>query len=340
VGQRTDVPDLVGETVPDLLLLNDDDLTYAKVRLDDRSVATLADHLSSIVDPLARNLCWAATWDMVRDGELATRRYVDLVLAHAPAETDDATLARLLGQADTAVDVYGDPANRSSARAALAAAARTGLAAAEPGTDRQLIWARHFQSVADSSEDLAYARALLDGSEEVPGLSVDTDLRWQIVMTLASVGADDGGALIDAELERDPTDIGERRAASAHASRPSADAKAAAWSAVVEENDLPLAKRRAIAGGFAVVGQDELLAPYVEPYFANVGRFWEERTRDEALSIIRGLFPGTLIGPDVIDATAGVLADDRLPGPVRRILLEGKDGMERAMRARAADQSA
>ena len=121
---------------------------------------------------------------MVRDAELATRRYVDLVLAHAPAETDDSTLARLLGQADTAVDVYGDPANRPAARAALAAAARTGLAAAEPGTDRQLIWARHFMSVADSAEDdVAYARALLDGTEEVPGLAIDTDLRWQIVMT-------------------------------------------------------------------------------------------------------------------------------------------------------------
>ncbi|HEV2758611.1 MAG TPA: aminopeptidase N [Acidimicrobiales bacterium] len=340
VGERTEVPELSGEAVPDLLLLNDDDLTYAKVRLDDRSVATLADHLSRIVDPLARNLCWAATWDMVRDAELPTRRYVDLVLAHAPAENDDSTLARLLGQADVAVDVYGDPANHAAARAALAAAARTGLAAAEPGTDRQLIWARHFQSVAGSTEDLAYARGLLDGTQEVPGLAVDTDLRWQIVMTLASLGADDDGALIEAELERDPTDIGERRAASARASRPTAEAKAAAWSRLVDEKDLPLATLRAVAGGFGVHGQDELLAAYVEPYFGNVARFWEERTRDEALSLIGGLYPRTLIGQNVLDATDAVLADDALPGPVRRILLEGRDGMARALRARAADRPA
>ncbi|MGI8807861.1 MAG: aminopeptidase N [Acidimicrobiales bacterium] len=340
VGERTEVPELTGETVPDLLLLNDDDLTYAKVRLDNRSVATLADHLSRIVDPLARNVCWGGTWDMVRDGELPTRRYVALVLAHAPAETDESTLARLVGQADSAVDVYGDPANRPAARAALAAAARAGLAAAEAGSDRQLIWARHFQSVADSPEDLAYARALLDGTEEVPGLAVDTDLRWQIVMTLASLGADDDGALIDAELERDPTDIGERRAASARASRPTPEAKAAAWSRLVEDRDLPLATLRALAGGFGVHGQDALLAPYVEPYFANVARFWEERTRDEALSLIRGLYPGTLIGQDVVDATDRLLADEALPGPVRRILLEGKDSMARALRARAADAPA
>ncbi len=337
VGERTEVAELVGEAVPDLMLLNDDDLSYAKVRLDPRSVSTLAEHLSRIVDPLARNLCWAATWDMVRDGELPTRQYVDLVLAHAPAETDESTLARLLGQVDSAVDVYGDQANRAAARAALAVAARTGLAAAEPGTDRQLIWARHFQSVADSPADLAYARGLLDGTEDVAGLAVDTDLRWQIVMTLASIGADDDGALIDAELERDPTDIGERRAASSRASRPTADAKATAWAALVDNPDQPLAMLRATAGGFGAYGQDDLLTPYVQPYFANVARFWEERTRDEALSLIRGLYPSTLIGHDVVDATDRVLADDTLPGPVRRILLEGKDGMARALRARAAD---
>jgi len=337
VGERTEVAELSGETVPDLLLLNDDDLTYAKVRLDERSVATLADHLSAIVDPLARTLCWAATWDMVRDAELATRRYVALVLAHAPAEADDSALSRLLGQAASAVDVYGAPANRAAAHASLAAAARTGMEAAEPGSDRQLIWARHLFSVGQAPEDLAYARAVLDGTEEVAGLAVDTDLRWQIVMALAAEGADDGGALIEAELERDPTDIGRRRAASARASRPAKEAKAEAWTRLVEDKDLPLATLRAIAGGFHVTGQDELLAPYVEPYFAGIARFWEERTRDEALSLIRGLFPSTLIGQEVLDATDRALADEALAGPVRRILLEAQDSMVRALRARAAD---
>ena len=339
VGARTAVPELAGVAVPDLLLLNDDDLAYTKIRLDERSLTTLAEHLGAIGDPLARNLCWAATWDMLRDAELPTRRYVDLVLANAPAEDDDSTLARLLGQAATAVDVYGDPGNRAAARATLAAAARTGLAGAEPGTDRQLIWARHFLSVAEDSAELAYARALLDGTEEVPGLVVDTDLRWQIVMTLASAGADDEGALIETELARDPTDIGRRRAASARASRPTSEAKAQAWTTLLDEADLPLATLRAVAGGFHQTGQDDLLEPYVEPYFANLGRFWTERTRDEALSLARGLFPGTLIGSRVVEAADAALADENLPGPFRRILLEAKDGMERAIRARAADSA-
>jgi aminopeptidase N len=337
VGERTEVAELVGETVPDLLLLNDDDLTYAKVRLDERSMATVVSHIAGFDSSLSRALCWAAAWDMVRDAELATRRYVDLVMTHAPAESDDSALARLLGQAASAIDVYGDPARRHAGRSALAAAARTGLEAAGPGTDRQLIWARHLISVADSAEDHAYLRALLDGTEEVPGLAVDTDLRWQIVMSLAADAADDDGALIEAELERDPTDIGQRRAASARASRPSAEAKADAWSRLTGQTDLPLAMLRATAGGFGVIGQEEFLAPYVEPYFSSIATFWADRTRDEALSLIRGLYPSALIGQEVLDATDRALADDTLPGPVRRILLESQDSMARAMRGRAAD---
>src|SRR5205085_11989348 len=164
-----------------------------------------------------------------REAELPTRRFVDLVLAHAAGEADDSTLARLLGQANSAVDAYGDPANRPAALAALAALARSQLDLAEPGSDRQLIWVRHLLAVGESPADLDFARGLLEGTVVVPQLKIDTDLRWQIVGTLAAAGADGSEAVIEAELERDPTDIGQRRAAAARASRPTAEAKAAAW---------------------------------------------------------------------------------------------------------------
>ncbi|MGH9225957.1 MAG: aminopeptidase N [Acidimicrobiales bacterium] len=336
VGARTEVGELVGEHQPDLLLLNDDDLTYAKIRLDERSLDTLAGYLGRIVDPLARTLVWAAAWDMVRDAELPTRRYLDLVLAHAPGEEDDSTLQRLLGQARTAVDVYGDPDNRPAARARLATLARLGLDGAEPDSDRQLIWARAVLGTIDAHDDLAWARGLLDGTEVVEGLTVDTDLRWEIVGVLASHGEDDEGALIDAEKERDPTDIGERRAAAARSSRPAAEANAEAWRRLTEE-PLHLAMMRATAGGLAQWGQEELVRPYVEPYFASIRQWWAERPREEALSLINGLFPGTLVEPELVAATDAALADENLAGPVYRILIEGKDGVERALRARAAD---
>ncbi|HEX2192093.1 MAG TPA: aminopeptidase N, partial [Acidimicrobiales bacterium] len=172
VGARTEVPQLRGRAQADLLLVNDGDLAYAKVRLDDRSLATLHEHLARIRDPLARTLCWTATWDMVRDAELATRRFVDLVRTHAADEEDDSVLGRLLGQAARAVDVFGAPANRPPSRASLAAGAWEQLSRAEPGSDRQLLWARHWLACIDRPSDLARARAILDGTEQVPGLAV------------------------------------------------------------------------------------------------------------------------------------------------------------------------
>jgi aminopeptidase N len=338
VGPRTEVPELAGRAQPDLLLLNDDDLTYAKIRLDDRSLAALAAHLGRVVDPLARTLCWAAAWDMLRDAELPTRRFVELVRNHAAGEEDDSVLARLLNQAVAAVDLYGDPSNRASARAALAGDARAALDAAEPGSDRQLIWARHWLTTIDDPEGLARARALLDEEEEVPGLAVDTELRWSLVGTLASHGADGGGDLIEAELQRDPTDIGQRRAATRRASRPTAEAKADAW-ARLHSGELSVAFIRAIAGGFADFGQEELVRPYLDPYFAELAELWETRHREEALSLIEGLFPATLVDEATVAAVDQALAGD-LAGPVRRILLEGKDRLERALRARAADRAA
>ena len=337
VGPSTEVPELVRRAQPDLLLLNDDDLTYAKVRLDERSLATLHAHLSRVADPLARSLCWGATWDMVRDAELATRRFVELVLEHAAGEEDDAVLSRLLGQAAASFDAYGDPANRRPGRARLAAAASDQLAAAEPGSDRQLIWARHWLSTLDGADELARARAVLDGEVEVPGLEVDTELRWDIVGVLASHGADDGGALVEAELARDPTDMGQRRAAADRASRPALEAKADAWERL-HSGGLSLAFVRAVVSGFAPFGQEELVRPYVEPYFAELARVWEERPREEALTLIDGLYPGTLVEPATVAATEEALADEDLPGLVRRILVEGKDRVERALRARAADR--
>jgi aminopeptidase N len=337
VGERTPVAELEGERQPDLLLLNDDDLTYAKVRLDARSLDTLAGYLGRVLDSLARTMCWSSAWDMVRDAELPARRYLSLVVSHAPLEDDDSTLQRLLGQALAAVDAYGDPGNRSAARAQLAAAAKVGLEGAEAGSDRQLVWARTLLGAADSEEDLGWARGLLDGSVEVEGLKVDTDLRWDIVGMLAAHGADDHGVLIDAEVQRDPTDIGQRRGASAHAARPSAEAKAQAWRRLTEE-ELSVAMMRAIAGGFSQWCQDDLLSPYVEPYFASLTEWWEERHREEALALAGGLFPRPLVDPATVATTDGALANGSLPGPIRRILAEGKDGLERALRARAADR--
>ncbi|MGH8896984.1 MAG: aminopeptidase N [Egibacteraceae bacterium] len=336
VGARTEVPELVGEAVPDLLLLNDDDLAYVKVRLDTRSIDTLTERLGRLDPPLARALCWGALWDMTRDAELAARRWVRLVADHAEAEDDVGVLQTLLRQARGAIDRFGDPANRPRARTRLVGAAREALDRAKPGSDEQLIWAR---CLISTSADPGFARGLLDGSLVVDGLVVDTDLRWLIVTQLASVGAPED--VIESELKRDPTDIGIRSAWAARASRPNADAKAAAWSAALgegEDPDLPLATKRAILGGFWQPDQEALLADYAERRWVEaLERLWAEHSVDEALDLTGVLYPFIFVARAVVDAADRALASDSLPPPGRRCVTEGRDDTLRALRARAAD---
>ncbi|MGH2704953.1 MAG: aminopeptidase N [Actinomycetota bacterium] len=338
VGLRTPIHELEGEPVPGLLLPNDDDLSYAKIRLDGRSLATLATGLARLEDPLARALCWGAAWDMLRDAEIPARRYVALVLANVDGETEVHGLQTLLQQASSAVQAFGDPANRDHALATLAASALDHLHDAGAGSDHQLAWARSFVAWARSEQHLSLARGLLDGANSFDGLAVDTDLRWLIVSSLAAADAI-GEAEIAAEVERDPTDAGARHAAAARAARPLSDAKAEAWRMIVEEASLPFATMRALMGAFQQYGQEALLEPYVERYFKALDPMGKTRSPEVVLAFAGALYPHVLVEQEVVDRTEAHLAIPR-PGPVRRLLLEGQDGIARALRARVVDAAA
>ena len=335
VGEHTDVPDLVGERVPDVVLPNHLDLAYAKIRFDERSLSTLTECLRDLQDPLARALSWGAAWDMMRDAEFAARNFVDLVCNNLPSETNIGMLRDFLARASSAINVYGNPSNRPHARSKLADVAREQMRAAEPGSDTQLAWSRTFISSARSTEDLEFLRGLLDGSTEVDGLVVDTDLRWAVVTWLAITDAA-GDDVIAAEFERDPTDQGERYAAAARAGRPLPEAKAEAWERITGDADISLAMLRAIMGTFQAPDQEELLEPYAAKYFDELIPFWERRGLDLGLSFAGGMYPD-LYTSDVVRATDDMLSNDALPPPLRRILLEQKDDTLRVIRGRAAD---
>ncbi len=339
VGARTEVPALIGERLPDLVLLNDGDLAYAKIRLDDRSLSTLTRHLAGLPDSLARALCWSAAWDMVRDAELPARRFYPLVLRNIHGETEIAVLQRLLEQYAGGVHVYGDPRHAAAALGELAAFARHALERAEPGGDFQLAWARAFIASARSEDHVGVVRELLEGTITYPGLQVDTDLRWSMVRSLTGTGAA-GEEMIAAELERDPTDQGQRHAAAARAGRPSPEAKAQAWSLITEDSSLSLALMRAIMGGFHHPDQRDLLEPYAARYFHALDPVWRQRSIEVALAVARAMYPRLVIGDEVVQMTTEALDSDSTPGPIRRILLEERDEIRRALRARALDASA
>ena len=318
----------------ELLLVNDDDLTFAKIRLDPPSRDTVLRHLSRLDAPLARTLCWAAAWDMTRDAELASSRWVALVAEHVAREGDIGTVQRLLGQAELAIDLYADPRHRDALREQLAARAEAALDAAEPGSDVQLAWARTLISTSTGGR-LTWVRGLLDGGVEVAGLGIDTDLRWHIVAVLAAAGAA-GRELVDAELDRDPSDIGRRRAAGAIASIPDAAVKRETWVRITTDREQPLATLQAMMGGFHRPGQDAVMRAYVDPYVDELRTIWRDRQTEEAMALTGGLYP-TWIAEDEVVAAADRALGLGLPAIADRILMENRDRTLRAMRARAAD---
>ncbi|MGQ0668730.1 MAG: aminopeptidase N [Actinomycetota bacterium] len=337
-GSSTSVPELIGVRAADLVLVNDDDLAYARIRLDERSLATVVEHLGELADSLARTLCWGACWDMVREAEMAARDFLALVLANIAAEDDVGVVQRVLQQAAFSIDAYGDPDNREAARASLASASLQALERARPGSDHQLAWARVFIGAAGSAEHLGVAHGLLDGSDSFDGLAIDTELRWHIVESLASAGADD--AVVDAELERDPTDAGNKHAAAARAARPTSEAKAEAWAVVTGDPDITTATAAAIMRGFARPGQEELLRPYAGRYFDALAPIWRDRNLELALAFARMMYPGLLVDEDVVEMTDRYLDAGTPSGPIGRLLVEGRDGVQRALRARARDRAA
>jgi len=339
VGATTEVPELVGRPQPDLVLVNDDDLAYAKIRLDERSLTTLVAHVADFEESLPRALCWSAAWDMTRDAELPARDYVALVLSGVRAETDIGVVQSLLRQVSAALTQFADPAWAPTGRAQLAAVAQEALQAAEPGSDLQLVWARALASTATSAEHVALLRGLLDGSGTVAGLAVDADLRWHLLVRLVVLG-EAGLPEIEAEQQRDATAAGERHAAAARAARPTAEAKADAWHAAVEDDDLPNAVQSAVIGGFAQPEQLALLESWVEPYFDVLDRVWRTRTAEMAQSVVVGLYPALLVSRALVERTDAYLGGADVPPALRRLLLEGRDGVVRALRARKRDAAA
>ncbi|PRH78747.1 aminopeptidase N [Streptomyces solincola] len=335
-AERTPVEALAGKRRPAVVLLNDDDLSYAKVRLDEVSLANVTAHLGDFTESLPRALSWASAWDMTRDGELATHAYLDLVLAGIAKESDIGVVQSLHRQVKLALDLYAAPERRDAALARWTEAALTHLRTAEPGGDHQLAWARAFAATARTPQQLDLLTGLLEGSQSIEGLAVDTELRWAFVERLAATGVYDE-AEIAAEYERDRTAAGERHAATARAARPTEDAKAEAWASVVESDKLPNSLQEAVIGGFLQTDQRELLAPYAERYFSAVKGVWESRSHEMAQQIAVGLYPTLQVSPETLEATDAWLASAEPTAALRRLVSESRAGVERALKAQAAD---
>ncbi len=335
VGAHTEIPELVGLEQPALLLLNDDDLTFAKIRLDDRSLRTAVESLGDLGSALARALVWAAAWDMLRDAELPMGDWLTLVESALPTETDISVVTTVLSQTKAAIEQFSGIGKREGYRDRWAALLHRLVGEAEPGSDNQLAYARAYAATARTTEQTDVVRAWLSG-QAPDGLVVDTDMRWTLLQRLIAQGAADPEE-IEAELVRDDTATGRRQAATARALVPTLEAKEEAFAAAVESDDLPNAMLVATIAGFVHPDQRELHRAFLDRYFDAIPGVWATRTNETAQTIVMGLYPAQIIEPGMLELTDRVLARDDVPSGARRLVREGRDGIERSLRCQARD---
>lgn len=335
-GERTEVPSLVGHVRPALILVNDDDLAYAKIRLDEASMRAALAQLGDIADPLARALVWGAAWDATRDAETPASDYVDLVLEHIGAETESTTIRLSLLQLAQTARTLVHPAKRAATIERVGDRLWELAKDAEAGSDAQFQFVGAFAGLASTEAHAAALRGLLNGSEALEGLAIDSDLRWQLLDGLVLTGAA-GTDEIDAELAADDTATGRQFAARARATVPTPEAKEAAFASVADEIGASNMIVRYTGNGIAHVNDPASLQGLVARYHDAIEGIWASRSYHVAEGLLTGLYPAPLASEELAEATRSWLASHEPVPALRRIIIEHLAGVERALAAQERD---
>jgi len=337
-GELTSVPQAEGISAPDLLLINDDDLAYAKIRLDDDSWANAVKYVGVFEDSLPRTLVWGAAWDATRDAETSPREFIQLVLGNIAAETESTTILTLLRQLITTGNLYVSIPHREEFLGLIADGLLDLARKATPGSDLQLQLVKFFPQFARTAGQLDALESILEGKETLKGLDIDADLKWELLSGLVVAGRK-GEADIAAALAADNTANGQRAAAGARAAIPSPEAKAKAWRELVDANDMSNALVQSASLGFVRVNDPALLTPYVDQYFEQALHIWKKNTFKIAEYLMVNLYPLALAGDDLVKKTKEWIAKPQLKEipALRRILVENLAAVERALAAQKRD---
>ena len=337
-GKETKVDQLIGKNLPDLVLLNDGDLAYAKIRLDDASRKVALANLSGIEDSLARTLVWTAAWDATRDGEAPASEFVKLVLGHIAAETESTTVTTLLRQLVTTGVLYVRESNREQTLSEIASGLMELTEAAKPGSDNQLQFAKFVPQFARTNQQLDWLEAVLSGSKKIAGLEVDQDLRWELLTGLV-IGDRAGEAEIAKELERDNTANGQKFAAACRAAIPTEAAKQVAWHTLTETEDYSNTLVNSASLAFGRVNDLALLKPFADKYHEVALKIWNSRTYHIAAYLLTNLYPVQLANQELADKTKALIEKSEIKEKpaLRRILVENLAGLERGLKAQKAD---
>ena len=342
-GASTDVPSAEGVARPDFILVNDGDLAYAKIRLDEDSLAFAVANITRFTDSLTRGVVMAAAWDMTRDGQMKARDYLNLALTAVPAETNMQLLTLTLRHIDEAVRTFVAPDARAEAAETVGRRLLLLARTARSGSDAQRMLVAAAARNASNAEQFEAIKALYDGSATLEGLELDVDLQWSLLIALVRGGVA-GDAEIDAREQEDDTMTGRQNAAAARAARDDAAVKEQVWEQVLGDKSIPNDTRWAMVSGFWAQARTtpSLYEPYVERYFAALAQVWEENTFHTAEDLTTLLFPSDLAGyaPGVDVVRAGhewIDANPGAPAGAVRIIRERIDVCERQMANQVAD---
>ncbi|MFD2419833.1 aminopeptidase N [Amycolatopsis pigmentata] len=320
--------------VCDVVLPNDDGHVYVKIRLDPASRRTVMSRISALSDPVTRAVAWGTLWDSVLDARIPARAFVAVVLDHAPAEEDVGVLGLLWQRAITAARVFGARSNRAASLRRIARRIREELDASSAGGDRLLTLA-HALTSSISGED-ALLHDIAWGRRPWPGLEVDRDLRWRALLHLAVQGKP-VDELLAALLPAEPGDDDRRRALTVEAARPDSRAKSQAWHRMFSDA-YSLVERQAVMAGFHRHGQEHVLTPYAERYFLALDHVWHSMSPENALAMVRTLYPlVTDAEQEVLARTDETVAQRALPAEVLRVLRRKRAELAFMLAARACD---
>ena len=340
-GELTQVPELVGAKRADVLVLNDDDLTYAKVRLDEESLSHGLTHIEAFAESLPRSIVLASAWDMVRDGELAASHFLKAALQALDVEEHSSVIQGLLGRITTCLSAFLPPAVRRDLAPGTADRLLELARAAQAGSDKQLQLVRAVAAHAVTGEQLDVVAGFLEGTSALEGLDVDQDLRWDLLTGLVAAGRF-GEERIHAEETRDRTTTGRERAAEARAAIPTPEAKKATWRALVDDASMPNETQvRVLRGLTSVERRPDLLVPFVSEYVEAIDSLWSSRTFHMAENLLTGLWSCATVGLDGADPAAALKgwleSHAQAPAALRRIVRENLDDTRRVARAQAAE---
>jgi aminopeptidase N len=335
-GERTDVAELVGLARPAIVLINDDDLAYAKIRLDEASLHAAISRLSAIASPLARSLVWGAAWDATRDAETPASEYVRLVLNNIATETESTTIRTSLSQLVLAANAYVAPERQRAIKEEAANELWLLAQDAEAGSDAQFQFVKFFATLASTPDQLDSVSSLRDGTAPLEGLEIDTDLSWELLVSLVAGGRLDQSD-IDVALAADNTANGAQFAAQASAAIPTVEGKRAAWASVFDTDTAPNTIVRYTGIGFQRASDPEILTEFVAKYFDSLQEVWKSRSHAIAEYLVEGMYPAALANVALRDATKAWLDANTEPVALRRLIVENLAGIERALLAQARD---